>query len=342
MVKDGQVIAARGYGYADIAKRKPVDPARTLFRPGSVSKLVTWTAVMQQVEAGKLDLDHDVNAYLDFTIPPRNGKPITLRQIMTHTAGFEEVLKNIIFYDPQQNMSLEAYLKAWVPTRVYDAGTTPDYSNWATALAAYIVQRTSGIPFDTYVEQRIFAPLGMKNSSFRQPLPAALRGRQCNRLSERASAAPKGFEIVGPAPPGALSSTGFDMARFMIAHLDQGRGILKPETAAMMHDSPLDKVNPVSLIPPLNRMELGFFETNINGREVIAHLGDTNEFHTSLHLFIQGARRLLRLVQQRRPRGRGAYRARPAVPGFRRPLLPVDRSGTAASMPRHRCRTCPA
>ena len=286
VVKDGQVIAARGYGYADVAKRIPVDPARTLFRPGSTSKLVTWTAVMQQVEAGKLDLDKDVNTYLDFKIPPRNGKPVTLRQIMTHTGGFEEVLKNIIFYDPKLNMSLEAYLKTWTPTRIFDAGTTPDYSNWATALAAYIVQRVSGIPFDDYVEQRVFAPLGMKNSSFRQPLPAALQGDSAVGY-ERASVAPKGFEFVGPAPAGSLSSTGLDMAKFMIAHLDQGRGILKPETAAMMHDSPLDRVDPKSLIPPLNRMELGFFETNINGREVIAHLGDTNNFHTSLHLFMK-------------------------------------------------------
>src|SRR5207237_76094 len=119
VVKDGQVIAARGYGYADVAKRKPVDPARTLFRPGSTSKLVTSTAVMQQVEAGKLDLDRDVNAYLDFKIPPRKGKPVTLRQIMTHTGGFEEVLKNIIFYDPKANLSLEQYLKVWVPTRIF-------------------------------------------------------------------------------------------------------------------------------------------------------------------------------------------------------------------------------
>jgi hypothetical protein len=76
------------------------------------------------------------------------------------------------------------------------------------------------------------------------------------------------------------------MAKFMIAHLDGGRGVLDPATAATMHNSPLDRVNPYSLIPPLNRMELGFFETNINGREVIAHLGDTENFHTSLHLFM--------------------------------------------------------
>ena len=286
VVKDGQVIAARGYGYADVAKRRPVDPARTLFRPGSTSKLVTWTAVMQQVEAGKLDLDTDVNKYLDFKIPPRNGKPVTLRQIMTHTGGFEEVLKNIIFYDPKINMSLEAYLKTWVPTRIFDAGTTPDYSNWATALAGYMVQRVSGMPFDDYVEQRIFAPLGMKNSSFRQPLPKALQADMAVGY-ERASQPPLGFEFVGPAPAGSLSASGLDMARFMISHLQQGRGILKPETAAIMHDSPLDRVDPMSLIPPLNRMELGFFETNINGREVIAHLGDTNNFHTSLHLFMK-------------------------------------------------------
>ena len=65
-------------------------PQRTLFRPGSVSKLVTWTAVMQQVEQGKLDLDADVNRYLDFSIPAYEGQPVTMRQIMTHTAGFEE------------------------------------------------------------------------------------------------------------------------------------------------------------------------------------------------------------------------------------------------------------
>ena len=285
VVRDGQVIAARGYGYADIARRIPVDPARTLFRPGSTSKLVTWTAVMQQVEAGKLDLDRDVNAYIDFTIPPRHGKPVTLRQIMAHTGGFEEVQKNIITYDPKFNAPLDVYLKRWIPTRIFDAGTTPAYSNWATALAGYIVQRVSGMPFDDYVEQRIFAPLGMRTASFRQPLPKALQPLMATGY-DRASAPAKGYEFVGPAPAGSLAASGLDMARFMIAHLDNGRGILRPDTAAMMHDSPLGRVDPMSLIPPLNRMELGFFETNINGREVIAHLGDTNSFHTSLHLFM--------------------------------------------------------
>ena len=95
VVKDGQVLLQKGYGYADIEKKQPVDPEATLFRPGSVSKLFTWTAVMQQVERGKLDLDADVNQYLDFKIPPGpDGEPLRLRDIMTHTPGFEEAIKD--------------------------------------------------------------------------------------------------------------------------------------------------------------------------------------------------------------------------------------------------------
>jgi CubicO group peptidase (beta-lactamase class C family) len=285
VVKDGQVVAARGYGWADIAHRNPVDPNLTLFRPGSVSKLVTWTAVMQQVEAGKLDLDADVNRYLDFAIPPRDGQPITLRQIMTHTAGFEEAIKELISHDPKSVRPLGEYLKRWTPRRIFDVGTTPAYSNWATCLAGYMVERVSGMPFDDYVEQRIFQPLDMKTATFRQPLPAQLAPLMATGYP-RASEPAKSFEIVVPAPAGSLSASGLDMAKFMIAHLDNGRGVLSPQTAATMHQSPLDRINPMSLIPPLNRMELGFFETNINGREVIAHLGDTENFHTSLHLFL--------------------------------------------------------
>lgn len=278
VVKDGQVLTQRGFGYADVAKRSPVDPDRTLFRPGSVSKLFTWTAVMQEVEAGRIDLDKDVNAYLDFKIPAYLGKPVTMRQLMTHTAGFEEHGKRTIFEDIKFNISLGDYVKVQ-PKRIYAAGTTPAYSNYGTALAGYIVERTSKMSFDDYVEQRIFRPLGMAQSTFRQPLPKGFEPHMAAGYRKGSDAASK-FEIVGPAPAGSMSSTGADMAKFMIAHLNQGAGLMKPETAKTMHDTPL------TMLPPLNRMELGFFETNINGRQVIAHLGDTQLFHTALHLFM--------------------------------------------------------
>jgi len=288
VVKDGQILSARGFGYADVAKKLPVDPERTLFRPGSVSKLFTWTAVMQQVEAGKLDLDTDVNKYLDFNIPAYDGKPITLRQIMTHTAGFEEYGKGVVFYDPKYIQPLDAYLKSYVPKRIYAPGTTPAYSNWATTLAGYIVQRSSGEPFDAYIERHIFTPLGMRNSTFRQPLPAALSAQMSVGYGKDAKAGK--FEVVGPGPAGALSSSGTDMARFMLANLQggelDGQRFLSKQTLDTMHNSPLDHVNSYSLLPPLNRMELGFFEINLNGHRAVGHLGDVNAFHTALDLLL--------------------------------------------------------
>jgi CubicO group peptidase (beta-lactamase class C family) len=283
VVKDGQIVTERGFGYADVEKRTPVDPKLTLFRPGSVSKLFTWTAVMQQVEQGKIDLDADVNQYLDFKIPARDGKPVTMRELMQHVAGFEEQAKGIMSEDPK-SPGFEALLKQWVPERVFAPGSTPAYSNYGASLAGYIVQRVSGESFDDYLDKHIFAPLDMTHSTFRQPLPANLEPLM-SKCYSLASEPPKGYEIVGPAPAGSLASPGEDMAHFMIAHLQNGEyhgnRILKAETAEMMHNSPL------TILPPLNRMELGFFETNINGREVIAHLGDTQCFHTSLHLFLK-------------------------------------------------------
>nr|WP_295375160.1 serine hydrolase [uncultured Sphingosinicella sp.] len=283
IVRDGQIVTQRGYGFADVASRRPVDPDRTLFRPGSVSKLVTWTAVMQQVEQGKIDLDADVNRYLDFQIPPYRGQPVTMRQLLTHTAGFEEQIKTLIENVPGQIPPYDALLKRWVPHRIFAPGTTPAYSNYGTSLAGYIVERVSGEKFDDYVERRIFAPLGMTNSTFRQPLPARLRPMMATGYKQ-ASGDVVPFELVGPAPAGSLSSTGTDMARFMMAHLGRGelngQRIMRPETAQLMHKSAL------TMIPPLDRMRLGFFETNINGREVIAHLGDTGAFHSSLHLWL--------------------------------------------------------
>ena len=282
VVKDGEIVTERGYGYSDVEKKAPVDPKLTLFRPGSVSKLVTWTAVMQQVEAGKIELDADVNQYLDFRIPPFDGKPVTMRNLMQHTAGFEEQLKGLISENPK-SPGYDALLKAWVPTRIFPAGTTPAYSNYGASVAGYVVERVSGEKFDDYLDKHIFAPLDMQHSTFRQPLPKNLEPLM-SKGYPAASQPAKPFEIVGPAPAGSMSSPAEDMAHFMIAHLNDGdyhgSRILSAETAEKMHNSPL------TLLPPLNRMELGFFETNINGREVIAHLGDTNWFHTSLHLFL--------------------------------------------------------
>ena len=284
VVKDGQVLTERGYGYSDVAKKTKVDPKTTLFRPGSISKLFTWTALMQQVEAGKVDLNADVNKYIDFTIPPYEGKPITVLNLMTHTPGFEEQVKDLITVKEKDYVHFDALLKRWVPKRVYAPGTTPAYSNYGASLAGYIVQRASGEPFDAYVEHHIFAPLGMAHSTFSQPLPANLKPLMAEGYVSGKDK-PYGYEFVSAAPAGSVAATGDDMARFMIAHLQngeyQGKAILKPETAQLMHS----RAN-LPFQGGVNGMAHGFYETNINGLRVIAHGGDTVAFHSDLHLFL--------------------------------------------------------
>jgi CubicO group peptidase (beta-lactamase class C family) len=281
VVKDGQVLTERGYGYADVAGKKPMDPRLTLIRPGSVSKLLTWTAVMQLVERGALDLDADVNRYLDLVIPPLDGKPITLRNIMTHTSGFEESLKDLAAGVPP--LPLADYIKLHLPLRVYPPGQIPSYSNYASALAGYIVQRASRQPFETYIEGQILAPLGMNRSSFRQPLPPDLQSRVSNGYSV-ASKPPGYYEYFGPAPAGAMATTADDMGKFMLAHLQNGgygeRRILSEETAVRMHAAQ------PKIYPALNAMALGFYEASRNGHRIIAHNGGTQFFHSDLHLFI--------------------------------------------------------
>ena len=280
IVKDGKLFFAKGYGYADVAAKKPVSPAETLFRPGSVSKLFTWTALMQLYEQGKLDLDRDVNDYLDFRIPEAFGRPITLKNILTHTPGFEEQIKDL-FGAEAAPIQLGDYLKTHIPRRIYPPGTVPAYSNFATALAGYIIERVSGRPFNEYIEENIFKPLGMTGSTFAQPLPADLSSRMSNgyRLGS-GDAGP--FEVINPAPAGSLSSTANDMARFMLAHLQEGQldnaRILSPETTRLMHSRLF------ALDDAANAMCHGFYEESRNGHRIIGHAGDTLYFHSDLHL----------------------------------------------------------
>ena len=281
VVKDGKILFAKGYGYADVVKKVPVSPDNTLFRPGSISKLFTWTAVMQLVEQGKLDLDRDMNDYLDFKIPATFAKPITLRNAMTHTPGFEETVQELFVRDEKDLKPVGDYLKAHLPARIYPPGTTPAYSNYATSMAGYIVQRVSGQPFDDYIEQHILNPLGMKHSTFRQPLPETLSPLM-SKGYDVASQPAKKFEFVEAAPAGSSSVSAMDMTRFMRAHLQDGQfegaQILKPETVRLMHARQFENH------PDMNAMALGFYEETRNGHRIIGHAGDTEAFHSDLHL----------------------------------------------------------
>ncbi len=281
VVKDGKVLFAKGYGYSDVKNQKPVSVDATLFRPGSISKTFTWTAVMQLVEQGKIDLNRDINDYLDFKVPATFGKPITMKDLMTHTPGFEETLKDLFVGNAADLQPLQQYVKTHVPAEIFPPGTTPAYSNYGATLAGYIVQRVSGVPFDDYVEQNILIPLGMNHSTFRQPLPDKLKPLMSQGYG-KASQPSKEFEIVQAWPAGSMSTTADDMSRYMVAHLQNGEyngaRILKPETAQLMHSRAF------GLLPSLNGMDYGFYEESRNNHHIYGHGGDTQWFHSDMHL----------------------------------------------------------
>lgn len=289
VVHDGKLVTARGYGYADTGAGdgEPVlvDPARTLFRPGSVSKLVTATAVMRLVEQGKLDLDADIDQYLDYDLPRRYDAKLTLRHLLTHTAGFEERLAGLIGTGPDP-VNLRESLVTDPPEQVFEPGTTPAYSNYGYGLAGYLVERASGAPFEEYVQREILDLVGMDSSTFHQPLPAPLRDRMASGYPSTGQPA-QPFEIVGQPPAGALSAPATDMARFMLAHLGALPAEQSPvsrETLALMHSPALDGTTLGGLAEG-RRMTLGFFEESRNGHRIIGHGGDTNYFHSHLHLY---------------------------------------------------------
>lgn len=286
VVEDGRVILAKGYGYSDIDKRKNVSANQTLFRIGSVSKLFIWTAAMQLAEEGRLDLDADINIYLkDFQVPATYAEPITFKDLMAHTPGFEDLAigGRLFVKNASDVMPLGLYLKEKMPARVRPPGELTAYSNYGSALAAYIVEQISGMPFDRYVEENILQPLNMNNTTFDQPLPPELALGMSNGYAYSNNAfKAEPFEYLQVWPAGSMSSTSEDMAKFMIAHLQNGRygnsRILQEATAEQMH----------SLLftndPKVNGMAYGFWEMNQENPRSIGHGGDTILFHTLLVL----------------------------------------------------------
>ncbi|GAB3282319.1 serine hydrolase domain-containing protein [Parahaliea aestuarii] len=289
VMKDGKVILEKGYGYIDVEKRIPVDASESMFRPGSISKLFTWIAVMQQVEQGKLDLDVDVNTYLETfqvedTYP---GQPVTLRHVLTHTAGFEDgAVGYLIIDDPERIMPLAEALAHYQPARVTAPGERVAYSNWATTLAGHIVANVSGLSFNDYVQTHIFDVLGMTHSTFVEPLPASLEPFMAKAyLFEAGEYVETPYEIVANfGPAGAAAVSARDMTFFARALLHdgawEGRRILKPQTLQQMLDEGFvhdDRVRGVGL---------GFLkrEYGPEGFDNYGHDGSTTRFNSHFGL----------------------------------------------------------
>ncbi len=284
VVAGDEIVFIQGYGQAQQDDNSPVDPSSSLFRIGSTAKVFTWLAVMQLVEQGRLELDADINSYLDFTIPDRlaigpqrDAAPITLAHLMTHTPGFEDYPDAIFRLAAEQMPPLAEYVRTRLPARVFPPGTVAAYSNYGTALAGYIVERVAAVPFEQYVAEHIFAPLGMTQSSFHQPLPAALAPQlvQAYRHVD-GEFRPGRFEYM-PAPAGAMSTSAEDMAAFMRAYL-KGSSILTEATRQRMHGRQFGHH------PLLGGMAHGLMQNSVNDRPVLFHGGATMLFDAAMYL----------------------------------------------------------
>lgn len=291
IVRGDEVVTARGFGSSNrwnpgADGAAAVDPATTQFRIGSVSKLFTAVAAMQLVEQGKLDLDGGVQQYVDVKLDVPKGEP-TVRDLMTHTAGFEEYLgTGFMQTDPEELPTLREVVSN-MPAQVNEPGTVSAYSNHGTALLGYIVERVSGEPYDQYVREHVMKPLGMERSSAAQPIDPALAKTVASGFDDPTSdAQAKPFELVGPAPAGSVSSTATDMARFASFLLGHGpAGVLKPETLELMKKPAIDPKKAPQYANAVNTLGLQLWLTELDGVRTIGHGGDTGLFHTMLVTF---------------------------------------------------------
>jgi len=271
MVKDGKVIYSQGYGYADLDKKIKPDPDKTIYRVASNSKLFIATAVMQLYQQGKLNLDTDVNSYFDVKVIPGNSyPPVTLRHLLTHTPGFDDINVRMSTLEKEKRLTLEQFIKERTPDRVYPPGTVTSYSNYGYALAGYIVERTSGQSFSAYVNDNIFKPLGMNSSSF--VINKSLRERLAIPYvyaDQTYQALP--YDYIFPYPAATLMITADDMARFMIMHLNNGsyagQRVLDDHNARMMHAQQFTNHE------KLPGITFGYIEDEINGIRVLTHGG---------------------------------------------------------------------
>ncbi len=271
VVRGNKIVALKGFGIARTRDNARVDSARTLFRLGSIGNLFVATAVMQQLYPFYAELDEDVNSFLEFRIPKRWPEPITLERLLTHTAGFDERVIGSVAPSLDSVGPLAPYLRANIPYRGWPPGKVIGYSSYGYALAAHVVERMNGMPFDRYARERIFKPLGMTRTFYlRVPNPFASEiadGHVCDGVSCVASR-----EVFPRAwPVGLVYATAGDMAQFLMAQVNRGASsngrALDSGSVTLMQEQ---HFTADSLLPG---MSFGFFNQRHRGHRVLSQSG---------------------------------------------------------------------
>lgn len=288
VVKDDEIVFSKGYGYADIDKKIPMDAQTTILEPGSVSKLFTWTSVMQLVEQGKIDLNADVSTYLPEGFMDRSfSDKVTMIDLMNHVAGYEEHAEGMMLENPDQLLTLEDYLSTGTqPKQVYRPRTTLSYSNYSTNIAGYIVERVSGMKFQDYVQANIFEPLEMTPATFDNhynTMPAITQDKAVGYLVNDGIFTALPPLYISDMPAGSLNTTAQNMGHFMMAQLNysgQGQYSLfsSPETLKEM------QTNTFQYDENMPGNAHGFWENISTDKRALEHGGNTQGFTSRLLL----------------------------------------------------------
>jgi CubicO group peptidase (beta-lactamase class C family) len=283
LVRDGEILFAKGYGLADVDKGTPVDPGETLFAIGSVSKAVTASAVLQLVERGQLDLDAPVDGYLrSMQVGDRCSQAVTTAHLLTHTAGIDERVIGTYVTSADQLAPLAEVVARDLPPCIRPPGQEMSYCNHCYGLAGLVLEEVSGLPFEQYVQENLFQPLEMRHSTFRQllrPELDALRGTGYIFAPE-IQPAPQVHTTIFPA--GGAWASGEDIGHFIIGLLQGGLAggepVFERVTLALMHQRQFTQD------PRLEGWTYGFFEHLENGERLIGKDGDSPGFSSSLYL----------------------------------------------------------
>ncbi|HVG46126.1 MAG TPA: serine hydrolase domain-containing protein [Longimicrobium sp.] len=283
VVKDGRVYWTRGYGFADVEARRPVEPERTIFRVGSISKVFTATAVVQLADRGRLRLDEDVNRYLPgWKVPEPFGRPVTAANLLTHTAGFDEINLGRRAPTAAEVLPLGTFLRERLVPR-FAPGERSSYSTYGISLAGHLVEVVSGLPLREYLRREVFSPLGMDRSSL-GAVPDSLHGDVATGYvyaSGRYQAAP--WEHFHTYPASDVNATASDMAKFMIAHLEGGRH----GAGRILSDSATWLMRTVHFRnhPRLAGFAYGWFEQRLLGHVAVRHSGSMEGYNATMWLW---------------------------------------------------------
>ncbi|MBT8272368.1 MAG: beta-lactamase family protein, partial [Bacteroidia bacterium] len=224
IITDSTNVFTKAFGFSDLENQKSVDIDKSMFRIASITKTFTATAVMQLVEEGKLDIHEDVRNYLpDDDFDFLSDKPITLHQLLTHTAGFDLTDTGDAALVPEKIIPLEEMARRHMPDRVHEPGDVHSYSNFGYTLIGYIIQEVSGMPYEDYMRSRVLEPLNMINTGIKQPLPEPYKSQLVKSYVWKDEQLALSRDYTNTLPGGGVISTGKDMANYMLMHLNGGK-----------------------------------------------------------------------------------------------------------------------